>query len=124
MARTIDREAHERLVAARTATRLRHPSTRRPPRHDAPAPPAKPAAKSATSKGRAKAKPEGKQPSRRPLATSTGYLLLAAVVTVLCVIGLVMVLSSSSVDALRNYGSAWLFFNRQLLWLTVGTAAL
>ena len=119
MARTIDRDAHERLIAARAATRTRHPSTR-PSRHEAP--PAAAKAK-ATSKPTPKGKGEAGKP-RRPLTTSTGYLLLAAVVTVLCVIGLVMVLSSSSVDALRNYGSAWLFFNRQLLWLTVGTAAL
>ena len=123
MAGTINREAHERLMAARAATRTRHPSTR-PPRHEAP-----PSATKA--KAKAKAKPKGGggkgeagKRARPPLATSTGYLLLMAVVTVLCVIGLVMVLSSSSVDALRNYGSAWLFFNRQLLWLTVGTAAL
>jgi cell division protein FtsW len=51
-------------------------------------------------------------------------VLLLAVVTVLCVVGLVMVLSSSSVEALRNYGSAWLFFQRQLLWLVVGSLAL
>ena len=33
------------------------------------------------------------------------------------VIGLVMVLSASSVTALREYGSAWYFFERQLLWV-------
>ena len=45
--------------------------------------------------------------------------LLIALVAVLNVIGLVMVLSASSVHALRAYGSAWLFFQRQLMW--VGT---
>ena len=56
--------------------------------------------------------------------TTGGSVLLLAVVTVLCVVGLVMVLSSSSVEALRNYGSAWLFFKRQLLWLGVGAVVL
>jgi cell division protein FtsW len=51
-------------------------------------------------------------------------VLLLAVVAVLCVVGLVMVLSSSSVEALRNYGSAWLFFRRQVLWLLVGSLVL
>ena len=34
-----------------------------------------------------------------------------------CVIGLVMVLSASSVQSLREYGSAWYYFVRQLLWI-------
>jgi cell division protein FtsW len=46
--------------------------------------------------------------------------LLLGLVAVLDVIGLVMVLSASSVNALRAYGSAWLFFERQLLWVGVG----
>jgi cell division protein FtsW len=51
-------------------------------------------------------------------------VLLAAVVAVLCLVGLVMVLSSSSVQALRQYGSSWYFFNRQIMWLTLGSVAL
>jgi cell division protein FtsW len=35
-----------------------------------------------------------------------------------------MVLSSSSVEALANYGSSWLFFKRQLLWTILGLAAM
>ncbi|HVE47062.1 MAG TPA: putative lipid II flippase FtsW [Acidimicrobiales bacterium] len=50
--------------------------------------------------------------------------VLAAVVGVLCLIGLVMVLSASSVLALREYGTSWLFFGRQVLWLVVGVTAL
>jgi cell division protein FtsW len=45
-------------------------------------------------------------------------------VALLCVFGTMMVLSASSVDALRNYGSAWLFFERQLVWMFVGGSAL
>jgi cell division protein FtsW len=47
-------------------------------------------------------------------------MVLLALVAVLNLIGLVMVLSASSVQALRAYGSPWYFFERQLLWLTLG----
>jgi cell division protein FtsW len=50
--------------------------------------------------------------------------VLVAVVGVLCMIGLVMVLSASSVDALRQYGTPWYFFKRQLVWLAVGAGAM
>jgi cell division protein FtsW len=35
-----------------------------------------------------------------------------------------MVLSASSVEALRSYGGAWVFFQKQLIWVAVGTAAM
>ena len=110
MARTIDPEAHARLRAARVAARGRHPTSHRPPPKPKPKPQSPKAGK---AKGKGKASP-----------TSTAYVLLLALVTVLSVIGLVMVLSSSSVEALRNYGSAWLFFKRQLMWLAVGSVVL
>jgi cell division protein FtsW len=46
-----------------------------------------------------------------------------ALVAVLNLVGLVMVLSASSVLALRRYGSPWYYFERQVLWLLVGVAA-
>jgi cell division protein FtsW len=48
--------------------------------------------------------------------------VLCATVTVLNVVGLVMILSASSVAALSDYGSSWYFFDRQLLWAVVGLA--
>lgn len=51
--------------------------------------------------------------------TST-YLLLLMVVAVLNVIGVVMVLSASSVQSLDSKGTAWWFFERQLLWTALG----
>ncbi|MGH2653219.1 MAG: putative lipid II flippase FtsW [Actinomycetota bacterium] len=48
-------------------------------------------------------------------------LLLATVSLV--VLGLVMVLSSSSVRAYEDYGTSFLFFGRQLAYAAVGTAA-
>jgi cell division protein FtsW len=51
------------------------------------------------------------------------YVLLAATVGVLNVVGAVMVLSASSVASLTDYGSAWYFFQRQAAWTAVGVAA-
>ena len=61
---------------------------------------------------------------RKPLPRPATYVLLLVVVGLLTVLGLVMVLSSSSVQALRVHGSSWYFFNRQLLWVALGTTAL
>jgi cell division protein FtsW len=51
------------------------------------------------------------------------YVLLAATVGVLNVVGAVMVLSASSVASLTDYGSAWYFFERQAAWIAVGAVA-
>ena len=60
----------------------------------------------------------------RPRRGSSAALLLVGVVTILVIGGLVMVLSASSVEALRLYGNSWLFFQRQLLWVALGIAAM
>lgn len=41
-------------------------------------------------------------------------------VTILCVVGLVMVLSASSIVSLNSYGTPWHFFVRQGIWLALG----
>jgi cell division protein FtsW len=46
------------------------------------------------------------------------------VVAVLNMIGLIMVLSASSVTALRQTGSTWSYFERQAVWTVVGVVAL
>jgi cell division protein FtsW len=56
-------------------------------------------------------------------ARSANYVLLCAIVGALNVIGLVMVLSASSVSSLTDYGSAWYFFERQVLWTGAGVLA-
>jgi cell division protein FtsW len=63
-------------------------------------------------------------PSVEPPVDDTGWVLLAAVVAMLCTIGLMMVLSASSVEALRSYGGAWVFFERQLMWVAIGSVVL
>ncbi len=52
----------------------------------------------------------------RPL---TSYYLLLGSAGLLLTIGLVMVLSSSSVDGYKNYGSSYYWFLRQLAWVTL-----
>jgi cell division protein FtsW len=49
---------------------------------------------------------------------------LLSTIVVLNLVGLVMILSSSSVEALANYGSSWLFFKRQLAWTILGLGGL
>lgn len=56
--------------------------------------------------------------------TPSGYALLLALVAVLNVIGLVMVLSASSVYAFRTDGSTWGYFLKQSVWLGIGLAAM
>ncbi|MDQ3979196.1 MAG: putative lipid II flippase FtsW [Actinomycetota bacterium] len=58
------------------------------------------------------------------LARGSRAALLCIVVGLLCLLGLMMVLSASSVEALHSYGGAWLFFQRQVLWLALGGIAL
>ena len=50
--------------------------------------------------------------------------MLALLVAVLNVIGLVMVLSASSVQALQESGSTWTYLLRQATWLALSTVAL
>src|SRR4051812_43756741 len=59
----------------------------------------------------------------RPRAPQSGFVLLFAVIVVLNLIGLVMVLSASSVTALHHMGSSYYYFERQLLWLGLGGVA-
>ena len=56
-------------------------------------------------------------PAQRRSKTFVGLL---GVITTLNLLGMVMVLSASSVSALDTYGSAWTIATRQLGWLIVG----
>lgn len=51
------------------------------------------------------------------------YVLIVATVAVLNVIGVVMVLSASSVVSLEEFGSAWHYFERHLIWTLLGALA-
>src|SRR5690349_9690614 len=60
--------------------------------------------------------------ARTGTRSSTAVLLVATVV-VLNVVGVVMVLSASSVASLTDYGSPWYFFLRQIMWTALGLGA-
>ena len=59
----------------------------------------------------------------RPSGQANDVILLA-IVGVLTVVGLVMVLSASSVQSQREVGSTWSYFAKQLMWVTIGVGAL
>jgi cell division protein FtsW len=50
-------------------------------------------------------------------------VLLGVSVGALVLLGLIMILSASSVTSFANYGSSFLFFKKQALWALVGVAA-
>src|SRR6202050_4082627 len=54
---------------------------------------------------------------------STSAVLLADV-ALLCVIGLVMVGSASSVISIDTYGTPWAIFVREAMWMAIGVVAL
>lgn len=69
--------------------------------------------------------------ARRPKASSKPagersnlFVGLFALVVILNLVGLLMVLSASAYDSNEEYGSPWYQFQRQLLWLVLGSIAL
>jgi cell division protein FtsW len=50
-------------------------------------------------------------------------VLLGVSVGALVVLGLIMILSASSVTSFANYGSSYLFFKKQALWALIGVVA-
>jgi cell division protein FtsW len=76
----------------------------------------KPASPSSTRSSR-----PSRSSAARPPGPNPGYVVLFALFVVLNLIGLVMVLSASSVTALHNEGSSYYYFERQLMWLAIGS---
>lgn len=56
-----------------------------------------------------------------PGTDTTTFWWLLAVLAVLNIVGLVMVLSASSVVSLQQTGSSWTYFNKQAEWMALGT---
>ena len=69
-----------------------------------------------------------RHPTARPRPTPVGrsglYVALAFLVTVFNLLGLVMVMSASSVVARDEYGSSWYFVLRQAAWAAAGALVL
>ncbi|HEX4867814.1 MAG TPA: putative lipid II flippase FtsW [Acidimicrobiales bacterium] len=66
-----------------------------------------------------------RHPTARPVApprVSKTFVGLLAVVATLNLLGLVMVLSASSVSSLDTYGSSWYVVMRQAMWMAIGVA--
>ena len=93
-------------------------------------PGARRASQSRTRARRAPAKPLGTSGAGRagartrsgtaPRAQGGTLWLLLSLLAVLCLTGLVMILSASSILSLHQYGSPWHFFFREVLWLVIG----
>jgi cell division protein FtsW len=75
----------------------------------------------------------GRHPTARAAATGTrspggrrsnAFLVLLGIVSVLVLLGLVMVLSASTVTDLQDHGTAWYSFRRQAVWATAGLIAM
>ena len=66
----------------------------------------------------------GRRPAARPSADSRSSTLLLVDVALLCVIGLVMVGSASSVISISIYGSPWAILIREGMWMAIGVVAL
>ena len=75
------------------------------------------ATRGSRSEGRAK---ETKVKRRPPGTRSLRFMVLLVVALLLCMLGVVMVLSASSVNDLRSYGDAWHHLKRQVLWFLIG----
>ena len=77
----------------------------------------RPMMKRPTTSSRASSRTSSEAPTRA--VPPQRYYLLSANIAALVIVGVVMVLSASSVLSLTNYGSAWYFFQRQLIWTVV-----
>ena len=75
-------------------------------------------------KARPKAEPKTK-PQRKPRGRRTPlFLALLAVVVTLNLIGLVMVLSASSVTSQNDFGNPFHYLQRQAIWSGIGVVVL
>jgi cell division protein FtsW len=58
--------------------------------------------------------------ARRSARSGNPVVLLIAGIASLVLLGLIMILSASSVSSFATYGSSFLFFKKQLLWAVIG----
>lgn len=77
----------------------------------------------------ARAEAMRRHPTKRADARPTtpppvGFYVIAVVITVFTMLGLVMVLSATSISQFHKGNSPWRLFNRQLLWAALGCVSL
>jgi cell division protein FtsW len=60
----------------------------------------------------------------RDQRSNSTVLALSLILGLLCVMGLVMVLSASAAEAQSDYGNPWYQFQRQAMWLAIGAVVL
>ncbi len=65
----------------------------------------------------------GRGPRKPPGSRSSRFVILGAMALLLCLLGVVMVLSASSVNDLQSYDDAWHHLRRQVVWFTLGLIA-
>jgi len=63
------------------------------------------------------------RPSESVAPRRLDYAVLVGLVVLLCLVGLLMVLSASSVASLRSYGNPWYYFERQGAYVVLGAFA-
>ena len=63
------------------------------------------------------------QPKKAPGSRNTRFLILGTAGIALCMLGILMVFSASSVNDLQAYDSAWHHIRRQVVWFLLGLAA-
>ena len=69
-------------------------------------------------------RPGDRTPAQAAAVRSRLVILLIGATAALTAIGLIMVLSASSVSSYAQYGSSFLFFKRQAMYAVVGTGVL
>jgi cell division protein FtsW len=78
------------------------------------------ATRSGTLGGRSAEEKVNNPAGRAALRPGHPSVLLSIAVASLVLLGLVMILSASSVSSFATYGSSFLFFKRQLIWAAIG----
>ena len=68
--------------------------------------------------------PTARGPAKAVLPPPTTFYVIGLVVTVFTMLGLVMVLSATSISLLHDGYSPWRVFNRQAVWAVLGTVSL
>ncbi len=80
---------------------------------------------SAAERGTARRRHPASRQTTAPVGRRSGpFILLGVTVIFLLLLGLLMVLSASSVSLLGEGQSAWRIFFKQMIWLIIGTACL